>query len=522
MDNNLNENLNNNLIFNEYIFIIYSCKKNLFYANNIYNVIKNKLEKCKIFIIYGDTIKTDYKLIHNYLILNVLDDYESLNLKTLKIFETVNTIFPNIKGIFKCDDDIIPNINHLNTFINLDIINTIDYCGYKVNIEKESNHKNIILPIVQYCGGPLYYLSKKSLDIFKNINENENKNKNIIMHISEDLMVGLNLNANNIFPYDYKLYDIKLNDICLISYHNYNRDINLFNNINNNYLIIEIQGGLGNQLFQIGTALGYCEKYNKNLILSKNHIIQNTHQTFDKTIKVINTLFPDIKIVDNLCTDKYYIFNEINEDTFMYKPICNNTIINTLDNILLKGYFINYKYFSEIFNCCISPTNSISKYTDKLNNFNNTYFIHIRLGDYVNHNLYNIKLNKYYTYCINKIKKQNNNAKFIICTNEYGNNLDNYINNFPKDIDYIIQDKTDDELDTLYIMSSCKGGICSNSSLSFIGSYFQKEKEKDKNYIFMPYPWVNFINGYIHDNIIDIYPKWTQVYDTLNDKIIVV
>ena len=70
-------------------------------------------------------------------------------------------------------------------------------------------------------------------------------------------------------------------------------------------------------------------------------------------------------------------------------------------------------------------------------------------------------------------------------------------------------------------MSSCKGGICSNSSLSFIGSYFQKDKEKDKNCIFMPYPWVNFINGYTHDNIIDIYPEWTQVYNTLNNEIIV-
>jgi hypothetical protein len=35
----------------------------------------------------------------------------------------------------------------------------------------------------------------------------------------------------------------------------------------------------------------------------------------------------------------------------------------------------------------------------------------------------------------------------------------------------------------------------------------------------MPYPWVNFINGYNHDNTIDIYPEWTQIYDTLNNKI---
>jgi hypothetical protein len=502
--------INNNLNYNDYIFIIYSCKKQLSYANNIYNkLIKDNLVKCKIFIIYGDNLDTEYKIIHNYIVLNVLDDYNSLNLKTLKLFQTINILFPNIKGIFKCDDDIISNLNHLNNFITSDVINSIDYCGYKVNIENEIIYNNIILPKVQYCGGPLYYLSKKSLDCFKNIN--------IIMHISEDVMVGLNLNSNLIFPYDYKLYDIK--DINIISYHNNNRDINLFNNIDNNYIIIDITGGLANQIFQIGAALGYCEKYNKNLILSKNHIIKNTHQTYEKTIKVINTLFPYIKIVDNLCTDKYYIFNEKVEDAFNYIPICNNTI-NTLDNILLKGYFINPKYLPELFNCFISPTNCMSKYTDKLDNFNNTYFIHIRLGDYVNNNLYNIKLSEYYTYCINKIKEQNNNAKFIICTNEYGNNLDNYTNNFPKDIEYIIQDNTDDELDTLYIMSVCKGGICSNSTLSWMGIYFQKTK--DKKYIFMPYPWVNFINGYTHDNTIDIYPEWAQIYNTENNTIMVV
>jgi len=510
MDNIINSNYNEYNEYNDYIFIIYSCKKQLSYANNIYNkLIKDNLVKCKIFIIYGDTLDTDYKIIHNYIVLNVLDDYDNLNYKTLKIFETINALFPNIKGIFKCDDDIIPNINHLNTFIDSDIINTIDYCGYKINIENEIKHNNIILPKVQYCGGPLYYLSKKSLDCFKN--------KNITIHISEDLMVGLNLNNNSIYPYDYKLYSDTESDLNKISYQNHPRNINIFNNIDNNYIIINIDGGLGNQIFQIGTALGYCEKYSKNLILSKKNIIQNTHQTYDKTITVINTLFPYIKIVDNLCTDKYYIFNEKVEDAFKYVPICNNTI-NTLDNILLKGYFINQKYLPKIFNCNISLTNCMLKYTEKLDNFNNTYFIHIRLGDYVNNSLYNIKLNEYYTYCINKIKEQNTNAKFIICTNEYSNNLYNYTNNFPKDIEYIIQDKTDDALDTLYIMSSCKGGICANSTLSWLGIYFQKNK--DKKYIFMPYPWLNFLYCYTHNNTIDIYPEWAQIYNTENNNII--
>ncbi len=68
-------------------------------------------------------------------------------------------------------------------------------------------------------------------------------------------------------------------------------------------------------------------------------------------------------------------------------------------------------------------------------------------------------------------------------------------------------------------MSSCKGGICSNSTLSWLGSYFQKNKEKNKEYIFMPYPWVNFIYDFNKDNIMDVYPEWVTIFDTINKNI---
>ena len=298
----------------------------------------------------------------------------------------------------------------------------------------------------------------------------------------------------------------------------------------NNYLTIKITGGIGNQLFKIISALGFCEKYNKKLILSKTNIINNPHENKEITINNIKTLFPEIKIVDDLDISNYYIYKE--ESAFYYTDIK----IDITKNILLEGYFINENYFPEslpesvIYTIKSSISVKTFKYKTLTNNFENTYFIHIRLGDYINHNLYNIKLNEYYNYCITKIKEQDSLAKFIICTNEHGPNLDKYINTFPKEIDYIIQDSNNTALDTLYIMSSCKGGISSNSTLSWLGIYFQKnrksvsdndkDKDNDKKYIFMPYPWVNFINGFNKNNISDIYPKWSQIYDTITNKII--
>jgi len=310
-------------------------------------------------------------------------------------------------------------------------------------------------------------------------------------------------------------------------------------------ITIYIKGGLGNQLFQISCALGLSYKTNKKLIIGENLISNNNHQHNNKniTINTLKKLFPDLNIVDNLDISNYFQYNENSCEVFKYTNIYNEIIakIDKIDNenILLQGYFISEKYFERSLKCCIESTLGTYKYKELTNNFENTYFIHIRLGDYVNHYLYTINLIDYYNYCINKIKSQNPLAQFIICTNEYGSNLDNYINKFPKNknINYIIQDENNDAVDTLYIMKNCKGGICSNSTLSWCGAYFQQFENDNKNvleinhtiekqntinnkdYIFMPYPWVNFVNGFNNDTIKDVYPEWSQIYDTINNKI---
>jgi len=317
-------------------------------------------------------------------------------------------------------------------------------------------------------------------------------------------------------------------------------------------ITIFITGGLGNQMFQIACALGLSYKTNNKLIIGKNLITTNSHQNNNKelTVSILKKVFPELNIVDNLDISSYYHYKEKNAEPFNYTNIYNEltNIFNNSNNletmnIVLKGYFITEKYFEIPLKWCSELTPNTNHYKEITNNFENTYFIHIRLGDYVNHFLYNIQLINYYNYCINNITNYNPLAKFIICSNEYGCNLDNYINKFPKNkninnINYIIQDKTNDALDTLYIMKSCKGGICSNSTLSWLGAYFQKfenENNINDNYktninnddkilknklIFMPYPWVNFVNGFTKNNIKNVYPEWTQIYDTINSQII--
>jgi hypothetical protein len=501
----------------DFIFILYSCKKNLENTNKIYDKIYNKLLNTKVYIIYGDDIFNNddkYKIIDDkYIVLNVKDDYEHLCDKTLLLIQVINICFPSIKGLFKCDDDIIINLKHINIIKNIIITeNNIDYCGKKIVITKEYANKfnqNNLYPNYEsiYCGGPLYFLSKKSMEYFTSSNE-------IKIMYYEDILVGYNLNKNNIFPNEkFNLYSDDIRDSPNISFHNRNHF---------NELYVMIQGGLGNQLFQLAYGIKMAEKYNKKLMLNENTIIPNYHQNNDIniTLDTIKTIFPNISICKNkLLIQEFYLFKEEKNDCFLCIENKLEKCFDIYNNVVLQGYFINYKYIPKnIFeNINITP-----KDINLLNfDFKDVYFIHIRLGDYLKNKMYLINLKSYYNYWINKILSLNNKAIFYICTNQYDDHLQNYIKDFPKNMKYKIQDRTHNDSDTLYIMSSCCGAICANSTLSFMGSVLQKTK-KNKENIYMPYPFVNFTDGFNETNVTrEMYPDWCTIYNTLNDKIMI-
>ena len=179
-------------------------------------------------IIYGENMNQEYRIQDHYLILNAPDDYYSLNLKTYKLLFILSRFFPNLKGVLKCDDDIIPNITSLEKFINGNEIKNIKYCGKHAYVHYSFNYNfadngqyNIEFPKVHYCGGPLYYLNREALDVFKNGMTR--------MHLAEDVMVGLNLNEKNIYPINQDLYTDNEEDLDNISYHNKSRNTKYIN-----------------------------------------------------------------------------------------------------------------------------------------------------------------------------------------------------------------------------------------------------------------------------------------------------
>jgi len=488
-----------------YLFVIYSCKKNISKSTALYDLLVDKLRETKVYILYGEEdLEESYKIIdEKYIVLKVRDDYDHLTDKTLALLNFVNTVFPLSKGLFKCDDDVFVNIKHLNTFIQIAQLKAMDYGGRAVVRTKEynawsrqNNHDKYPVEVCSYCGGPLYFLSQKALLCFKT-----GPIKRIYY---EDMQVGYHLNKFNIFPdAKYNLYSDYIAESPKISYHNQKHFEELY---------VVIQGGLGNQLFQIACGMQMAEKYNKKFVVNVPMILPNPHQqnNLKTTLETLQSLFPRIPFTNTAVQEKDYIlFHEEKNDCFMYTPQIEQCF-KTYANIVMKGYFIHQQYLPPGFNHInIKPTDPKLLTLD----FQNVYFIHVRLGDYLKLKMYMIELTAYYKFCIERILQINPQAIFYICTNQYDKVLLNITNQFPKAGKYIIQDRTNDAVDTLYIMASCCGAICSNSTLSFMGALFQKEKKKET--IFMPYPFVNFTDGFNAENLpLSMYPEWCTVYDT--------
>ena len=475
----------------EYIFVIYSCQKNLEHATKMYDLYLSKQDimndlRMKVLIMYGDkTINHEFVLKEDkHLILRVDDDYENLNLKSLQLFKAIKYLFPSIIGCFKCDDDIIINMNSLIYFVKtFNINNRFDYAGNGCVLkEKEQNNQHIIskkinnesikTPLAIYCSGPLYYLSNKSIECVNLANIDLVKD-----YFYEDLIIGYILNQHKIYPVQSFLYNNSLTMFYEYSYHNTDKKKTLF---------VRIHGGLGNQIFQICSGCIIAKTNNMNCIIVNSSIIKESFTHIDDNNFLLKTIFARFNTIElehiNLNSIEHY--KEPESQCFTY-----NSNIRFENDVYLDGYFQNEKYFENYKQELIETlkNNNIYKnFVTKINiNFvKNSYFIHVRRGDYLQTNLYSIDCDKYYKLAINHILEKDKNAFFFIVSDDL-EFCQSYLI-FAKIQKSLVNLST---LESLYLMSLCeKGGICANSTFSWWGSYLN---ENPKKIVFFPGKWIN-------------------------------
>jgi hypothetical protein len=243
-----------------------------------------------------------------------------------------------------------------------------------------------------------------------------------------------------------------------------------------NWVAPRLTDGLGNRLFQYACAKQYAYEEGKELVFFLPRCGKADHGSFDSLFR----LFPYVRIVD---TETSWIeLKELDVLLYSFKPLETNI----QENIVIHGYRQNYKYFEDI---SIQPdfVNAIGQQRiDVLTNLylenkEQLFFIHLRIGDYKFLPHHQIDIKKYYTEAIKLVPK----GSTILFFSDELNLCDSIIimikmNGFTVRLCGIT-----DSVEALYCMSQClRGSVVGNSTFSYWGSYFAHQNNSESIHIF--------------------------------------
>lgn len=221
-----------------------------------------------------------------------------------------------------------------------------------------------------------------------------------------------------------------------------------------------LQGGLGNQMFQISNAFAYAKRF--NLPFGINYNLSYCPNQGHKAEKYRNNFYKNIPSTDVSPHNAYF------ETQFKYNPIPK------FDSALLYGYFQTEKYFEDfredVKNLFEFPIEVKSKVDEFINSLEKPIVgIHIRRGDYIRfQNHHGLQKSDYYA----ESAKIFTNHSSVVCTDDW--------NSLNKEMAFSksIKSPFNEELEDLYLLSQCDSLIICNSSFSWWGAYLGKQKEK--------------------------------------------
>lgn len=272
------------------------------------------------------------------------------------------------------------------------------------------------------------------------------------------------------------------------------------------YIITQLMGGLGNQMFQYACARSLALKRNARLKVDLSFYRETRHLSpqlltprqyrlnllnipeIDYFTSWEKSLLP-IQFFLNAHIHKAGYKKVVEKDTYKYQP----EQFDVHGNLYLSGYWQNIRYFKEhrnIFQTEFCPYNSLSKQTYSLLTQierTNSVSLHIRRGDYVTNPTISAKhrvcSDQYYIAAIAAIADHISNPTFYIFSDDLTWVKQNLNVHFP----IVYAEGTEDEVSEFYLMSRCKHHIISNSSFSWWAAWLYHSQE---NIVIGPARWL--------------------------------
>jgi hypothetical protein len=260
-------------------------------------------------------------------------------------------------------------------------------------------------------------------------------------------------------------------------------------------IIVKLNGGLGNQLFQYYTGLNLAIKYNRILQFDNSKLNKDLLRNYKLSI------ISETQIIKNSFSQFYnQIFStKISEtEDFSFQEIN----IQTNKNIILEGYWQNEMYFKDIAGIIFEQFNLVKKYhltkSDLLNaNEVQKIAVHVRRGDYLlkkNKTFHGVLPIIYYLEAIDYFRSKLKKPQFIFFSDD--------IPWCKKHFDFNDSSfsESGDEWEDLLKMKNCNHFIIANSSYSWWAAWLNDSEDKiiiaPKNWLFdtsktpVPKSWI--------------------------------
>jgi hypothetical protein len=225
----------------------------------------------------------------------------------------------------------------------------------------------------------------------------------------------------------------------------------------------KLQGGLGNQMFQIAAAFALAKRNNDTFGFNFHDCF--TPQQGNTSVKYIDNIFKNIPKTEGNVFHNHFLEPFFSYQKLEYKP-----------NLFMTGSFQSEKYFedykNEVINLFDLSDIDIDEFKQTLDFDNNIFTsVHIRRGDYLNG--YNLVFHSpcskgYYLKAMSLFP----NTKFIFFSDDINWVKENFVG------EHIYYSSFNDELQDFKLMSECHNNIIANSTFSWWASYLNRNPNK--------------------------------------------
>lgn len=287
-------------------------------------------------------------------------------------------------------------------------------------------------------------------------------------------------------------------------------------------IIVRLQGGLGNQLFQYATSRRLAYARNADLVIDTSWFNTNHRNVTPRKYELL----------------RYHINARVlSEEEIFCRPLFTNRILQRLplprplalvrekrfcfdpkvlalqDGTYLVGYWQSAKYFEDIRDILLEelrPRESMSVLdaaVAKKIAETTSVSIHVRRGDYVSlpsaAQVHGVCPIDYYQSAVSSLQDRVRDPTFFVFSDDPDWTKDNL--RFDSPTVYVTHNGSDRAFQDLRLMSLCAHHIIANSSFSWWGAWLCENREQ---IVFAPAKW--FTNG--HNDTKDLFPDgWNML-----------